>query len=96
MFSFPFCSLPFKAEIVIEERNGEEITQVGDTVIAPVGCPVYNPAFDVCPARYITGIITEEGICYRPFEASLKKAKLAAQRRNDANMEALVASYKKK
>ncbi len=44
--------------IHIEERNAEEVTVVGGVRIAPEGCPVYNPAFDVTPAKYITGIIT--------------------------------------
>ncbi len=48
--------------IPIEERDGEEITKVfGETRIAPKGVATYNPAFDVTPARYITGIITERG-----------------------------------
>ena len=42
---------------------------------------VYNPAFDVTPHRYLTGIITEVGICYPPFEISLRKAVEAAQKR---------------
>ena len=41
-----------------------EVTHVGAEQIAPDGVPVYNPAFDVTPHRYLTGIITEEGICY--------------------------------
>jgi methylthioribose-1-phosphate isomerase len=43
--------------------------------------PVYNPAFDVTPHRYLTGIITEEGICYPPFEVSLRRVVEAAERR---------------
>lgn len=68
-------------EIPIEERGAEEVTHVGGTQIAPDGTPVYNPAFDVTPHRYITGIITEEGICYPPFEVSLRRAKGAAEAR---------------
>ena len=68
-------------EIPIEERGAEEVTHVGETQIAPDGAPVYNPAFDVTPHRYITGIITEEGICYPPFELSLRRAKEAAEAR---------------
>jgi len=48
---------------------------------------VYNPAFDVTPHRYITGIITEEGICYPPFEVSLRRAKEAAEARIRENRE---------
>jgi methylthioribose-1-phosphate isomerase len=54
---------------------------VGDTVIAPENVPVYNPAFDVTPHRYLTGIVTEEGICYPPFTQSLRRAKEAAEAR---------------
>ena len=58
-------------EIPIEERNSDEVTFVqgrnGDgsisTVrISPEGSPAANPAFDVTPARLITGLITERGI----------------------------------
>lgn len=48
--------------IPIEERAGEEITQGLGGRIAPPGVSVYNPAFDVTPARYIRGIITERGV----------------------------------
>jgi len=68
-------------QIPIEERNSDEVTLVGNTRIAPVDVPVYNPAFDVTPHRYITGIVTEEGICYPPFRQSLRQAKEAAEAR---------------
>ena len=67
--------------IPIEERNAREVTHVGAEQIAPDGVPVYNPAFDVTPHRYLTGIITEEGICYPPFEMSLRRAVEAAEKR---------------
>lgn len=67
--------------IPIEERDAREVTHVGAEQIAPDGVPVYNPAFDVTPHRYLTGIITEEGICYPPFEVSLRRAVAAAERR---------------
>ncbi len=73
--------LPDGDRIPIEEREAEEVTHIGDTVIAPAGVPVYNPAFDVTPHRYLTGIITEEGICYPPFTQSLRRAKEAAEAR---------------
>ncbi len=47
--------------IPIEERDPQEISQVGETVICPAGVEFYNPAFDVTPARLITAIITEFG-----------------------------------
>jgi methylthioribose-1-phosphate isomerase len=49
-------------QIVIEERSPEEVTNVGKERIAPQGIKVSNPAFDVTPARYIKGIITENGV----------------------------------
>lgn len=70
--------------IPIEERDAREVTQVGDEQIAPDGVPVYNPAFDVTPYRYLTGIITEEGICYPPFGMSLHRAVEDARRRRSA------------
>jgi methylthioribose-1-phosphate isomerase len=70
--------------IPIEARSAREVTHVGAEQIAPDGVPVYNPAFDVTPHRYLTGIITEEGICYPPFEMSLRRAVEAAERRRAA------------
>lgn len=74
-------SLPHGDLIPIEERGAREVTHVGVEQIAPDGVPVYNPAFDVTPHRYLTGIITEEGICYPPFKVSLRRAVEAAERR---------------
>lgn len=70
--------LPDGDRIPIEERGWEEVAMVGGVQIAPDNVPVYNPAFDVTPHRYLTGIITEEGICYPPFPISLRRAKEAA------------------
>ena len=58
-------------EIPIEERGAEEVTHVsgldGDDVrtvqIVADGSPVRNDAFDVTPARLVTGLITERGVC---------------------------------
>lgn len=49
-------------EIPIEERHPSEIYQIGETLVCPPGVEFYNPAFDVTPARLITGIITEKGV----------------------------------
>ncbi|CAI5707784.1 hypothetical protein KXD40_008240 [Peronospora effusa] len=67
--------------IPIEERNANEVTCIQGVRIAPEGCPVFNPAFDITPNRYLTGIITEEGVCYPPFEQSLAKVVAAAEKR---------------
>jgi methylthioribose-1-phosphate isomerase len=50
-------------EIPIEQRNPSEVTTIhGSHLVAPKDVPVYNPAFDVTPAEFITGIITERGV----------------------------------
>ena len=60
------------AEIPIEERAGEEVSQIqgsladgsiGRVQVTPKGTPVGNPAFDVTPSRLVTGLITERGVC---------------------------------
>ncbi len=50
------------ADIVIEERSPQEVTQLRGVAIAPEGADARNPAFDITPASLITGIITEEGL----------------------------------
>jgi methylthioribose-1-phosphate isomerase len=63
---------PDGAQIPIEERDGSEVRHVGGldrkgvhatVAIAPDATAVANPAFDVTPARFITGIVTERGVC---------------------------------
>ncbi len=49
------------SQIPIEQRAAEEITRPFGQLVAPDGVAVYNPAFDVTPARYIRAIITERG-----------------------------------
>ncbi|NGQ95233.1 S-methyl-5-thioribose-1-phosphate isomerase [Brevibacillus sp. SYP-B805] len=63
---------PTGAEIPIEERPAEEITRGFGKQTAPEGIKVYNPAFDVTPARLITAIVTETGI-YKPEEIAQAK-----------------------
>jgi len=60
------------AGIPIEERNGREVTHVGATQLTPAGAAVRNPAFDVTPHRFITGIITDRGVFRPPFADALK------------------------
>jgi methylthioribose-1-phosphate isomerase len=56
--------------IPIEERSAEELTHVETVCVGPVGCRVYNPAFDVTPGTLITAIITEEGVNRPPYAFS--------------------------
>lgn len=57
--------------IPIEERNEDEVHYIYEGTrrirVSPKGARAANPAFDVTPARYITGIITEQGI-FKPSE----------------------------
>jgi methylthioribose-1-phosphate isomerase len=64
-------SLKTGASIPIEERNSEEVTSFKGVCSAPQGARVYNPAFDVTPARFITAIITEKGVIKKPFRKSI-------------------------
>jgi len=57
--------------IPIEERAPEEVAHVGGIRLAPEGVDVYNPAFDVTPAEYVTALITEAGIAAPPTTAVL-------------------------
>ena len=59
------------AGIPIEERGGEEVARMSGltdcgtietVIIVPDGSPVANYAFDVTPARLVTGLITERGV----------------------------------
>lgn len=68
------------ADVVIEERDGREVTHILDQPIAPEGVGVYNPAFDVTPAKYVTAIITEYGVVEAPYEEGLARvAAMAAE-----------------
>lgn len=58
-------------DIPIEERDGREVTHFGSCRFAPTNSPVYNPAFDVTPARFITGFITESGIILPPYKRNI-------------------------
>ncbi|HET7695921.1 MAG TPA: S-methyl-5-thioribose-1-phosphate isomerase [Vicinamibacterales bacterium] len=60
--------------IPIEERDQREVSHFGSSRITPDGAHIRNPAFDVTPHRYISGIITERGILRPPYTESLKQA----------------------
>lgn len=68
-------ALPSGDEIPIEERPAEEITEVvyRGQPIAPEGISVANPAFDITPHRYVSGIVTENGIAYPPLALNLRR-----------------------
>jgi len=66
-------SLPTGDDIPIEEREAREVTHPGGRRIAPEGVNVLNVAFDVTPYRYVTGIVTENGVAYPPYRQSLRR-----------------------
>ncbi|GFI65399.1 methylthioribose-1-phosphate isomerase [Lachnospiraceae bacterium] len=67
---------PTGAQIRIEERPGEEVTQMWyREPMAPEGIKVYNPAFDVTDHDLIEGIVTEYGVARAPYTESLQKMK---------------------
>ncbi len=60
------------ADIPIEERGAREVTHIAgrapdgavtEVLVTPEGSPARNWAFDVTPAKYVTGLITERGVC---------------------------------
>jgi methylthioribose-1-phosphate isomerase len=71
-------SLSSGEEIPIEERPAEEVTRAGGALLAPEGVSVYNPAFDVTPAEYISAIVTERGVAEPPLAESLAQLRDSA------------------
>ena len=74
----PYSTIDFSCktgdDIIIEERNGEEIKNMffeKPTALSETKC--FNPAFDVTDNSLITAIITEKGIIRKPFKEGLKK-----------------------
>ena len=61
------------AEIPIEERSKDEVLTPYGNPLTPAHFHARNPAFDVTPHRYLSGIITENGIARPPFTESLKR-----------------------
>jgi methylthioribose-1-phosphate isomerase len=64
-------------QIPIEQRSADEVRSVGTSKTAPENVDIFNPAFDVTPAKNITAIITEKGVIESPnteaISACLKK-----------------------
>ncbi len=64
---------PSGDQIEIEERPPEEVTHINSCQITPDNAPVGNPAFDITPAKFVTALITEEGIVRPPYPENLAK-----------------------
>ena len=60
--------------IQIEERDPKEITHIMGRALAPAGTAAWNPAFDITPYQYITGIVTEVGVLRKPLRRAIRKA----------------------
>lgn len=62
----PISSIDLKTargeDIPIEERPAQEVRSIGGRIIAPEGVEVFNPAFDVTPARLVDALVTERGV----------------------------------
>jgi len=65
---------PDGAAIPIEERDASEVARGFGPRTAPEGVRVYNPAFDVTPARLVTGIVTEVGVIREPNRERVEEA----------------------
>ena len=65
---------PDGAAIPIEERPGSEVLTFAGQAIAPAGVSARYAAFDVTPARYVTAIVTDRGVCRPPYAESLRAA----------------------
>ncbi len=60
-----FDRMNAEEDIIVEERDPEEICTLAGKRLAPQGIEVYNPAFDATPLELVTGLITEKGV-FRP------------------------------
>ncbi|NLC74160.1 MAG: S-methyl-5-thioribose-1-phosphate isomerase, partial [Clostridiales bacterium] len=80
-------SLKSGAEIPIEQRKPEEVTEMWyKERMAPENVKAYNPAFDVTDNDLITGIITEYGIAKESFSESLRKIFELKKKKQDSHV----------
>ncbi len=62
-------------QIIIEERDPDEVRKIMDKYISPQNVNVFNPSFDITPPELINGIITEEKIYRFPYQAEFLRLK---------------------
>ncbi|MCD6514268.1 MAG: S-methyl-5-thioribose-1-phosphate isomerase [Candidatus Odinarchaeota archaeon] len=84
VIAWPDPAIPTGKDITIEERDPNEVLYYQNIRLAPEGVNAYYPAFDVTPAKYISGIITPEGI-YSPRVIHLYINKISLRRFFDAS-----------
>ena len=61
------AATPSGDAIPIEQRAGDEVRNAAGRPVAPAEAAFWNPAFDVTPARYVTGFLTDRGVVKPPF-----------------------------
>ncbi|MDO9535860.1 MAG: S-methyl-5-thioribose-1-phosphate isomerase [Bacillota bacterium] len=72
-FSTIDMSIGCGKEIIVEERDSQEITHLKGIPLTPRGVKVKNPSFDITPSNLITALITEYGIIYNPNEKKMQQ-----------------------
>src|SRR5579871_1716313 len=70
---------PHGDDIPIEQRAATEVTHSNGKQMTPNGAAIQNPAFDVTPAKYITAIITEQGVLRAPYEETIAQMVAASK-----------------
>jgi methylthioribose-1-phosphate isomerase len=75
---------PDGAAVPIEDRPGDEVTDIRGIRVAPEGTEVRNPSFDVTPAELISAIVTDEGVLRPPFGTALLDAAARRERRRSS------------
>ena len=67
------AATPTGADIPVESRAAEEVTELAGQRIAPSGTEVENRAFDITPAALVTAYVTENGVARAPAELPLEQ-----------------------
>lgn len=71
----PLSTFDFKSrveDVIIEERDSNEVTIIAGKRLVPRGIHVFNPAFDLTPPDLITTIVTEKGLLLQPLDQSIQ------------------------
>ncbi len=66
-------SIPDGSHIPIEDRDPQEVLNVGEHRIAAPGVGARNPAFDITPASHLAGLITDRGLIQPVTTEQIKK-----------------------
>ncbi|NSC22046.1 S-methyl-5-thioribose-1-phosphate isomerase [Streptomyces albus subsp. chlorinus] len=93
------------ADIEVEQRAAHEVTEgpwergggpgaggAGSAVLAPVGAPAYNPAFDVTPSALVTAVVTEEGVASPVTAAGIAELCSASRRKASRSANGMMRS----